>query len=59
MTQNGEAKAELQDIASYEQAQETVALLKILALGNRQAETGRVQEAGEVIEHLRSRLAAG
>jgi len=34
ITQNGEAKAVTQDVASYEQTQETLALLKILALGN-------------------------
>ena len=33
ITQNGEAKAVLQDVASYERAQETLALLKLLALG--------------------------
>ena len=32
ITQNGEAKAVLQDVVSYEQTQETMALLKILAL---------------------------
>ena len=39
ITQNGEAKAVLQDVRSFEQAQETMALLKILALGNRQTKT--------------------
>ena len=34
ITQNGEAKAVLQDVASFEETQETLALLKILALGN-------------------------
>lgn len=34
VTQNGEAKAVLQDIASYEEDPETPALLKILALGS-------------------------
>ena len=33
ITQNGEAKAVMQDIGSYEQTQETMALLKVLALG--------------------------
>ena len=37
ITQNGEATAVIQDIASYEQTQETLALLKILALGEQQA----------------------
>ena len=35
--------------------QETVALLKMLALGNRQIEAGQVQPAGEVIARLRKR----
>ncbi|MGH6805016.1 MAG: type II toxin-antitoxin system Phd/YefM family antitoxin, partial [Methyloceanibacter sp.] len=33
ITQNGEAKAVIQDVASYDETQETLALLKILALG--------------------------
>ena len=36
ITQNGEAKVVIQDIESYEQTQETMALLKILALGIRE-----------------------
>ena len=55
ITQNGEAKAVLQDIGSYEQMQETMALLKILALGNRQIAEGRVQTAANVIARLRER----
>ncbi len=55
ITQNGEAKAVLQDIDTYEQMQETVALLKILALGTRQIEAGQVQPATEVIARLRAR----
>ena len=58
ITQNGEAKGVLQDIDSYEQTQETVALLKILALGSRQIEAGQVQPAGDVITRLRKRRAA-
>jgi prevent-host-death family protein len=56
ITQNGEAKVVMQDIGSYEQAQETLALLRILALGNRQIEEGRVQLAADVVERLRGRL---
>jgi len=55
ITQNGEAKVVLQDIESYEQTQETMALLKVLALGMRQIEDGRVQPAGEVVQRLRDR----
>jgi len=53
ITQNGEAKVVIQDIRSYEETQETLALLKILALGNRQIEEGKVQPAGDVITRLR------
>ena len=52
ITQNGEAKVVIQDVQSYEQAQETLALLKILALGNRQIEEGRTQEATTVFKNL-------
>lgn len=55
ITQNGEAKVVLQDIDSYEQTQETMALLKILALGNRQIEKGKVEPAADVFKHLRER----
>jgi prevent-host-death family protein len=57
ITQNGEAKAVLQDVASYEQTQEVLALLKILALGNRQIEAGKVAPAADVLRRLRSRAA--
>lgn len=53
ITQNGEAKAVLQDVASYEQTQETLALLKLLALGQQDIEAGRVRPAAEVIARLR------
>jgi PHD/YefM family antitoxin component YafN of YafNO toxin-antitoxin module len=53
ISQNGVAKAVIQDVASYEQTQETMALLKILALGNRQIEEGKVVPAGAAIKRLR------
>src|SRR5215207_6081484 len=43
ITQNGEAKAVLQDVASFEETQETLALLKVLALGNEQVAAGKVK----------------
>ena len=55
ITQNGEAKVVMQDIESYEQTQETMALLKILSLGIRQVEEGKVQPVAEVIKGLRER----
>jgi len=55
ITQNGEAKVVMQGIESYEQTQETMALLKILALGMRQVEEGKVQTGSDVIRRLRER----
>ena len=57
ITQNGEAKKVLQDIQSYERMQETLALLKILALGRRQIEDGRVVPAADALRALRDGLA--
>jgi prevent-host-death family protein len=55
ITQNGEAKAVVQDIASYEETQETLALLKILALGSRQSEEGKVTSADDVFTRIRAK----
>ena len=55
ITQNGEAAAVLQDVLSFEQTQETLALLKILALGTRDIEEGRTELASDVINRLRRR----
>lgn len=55
ITQNGEAKAVLQDVVSYEETQETLALLKILVLGNQQVTQGKVKLLTDVVQRLRSR----
>jgi prevent-host-death family protein len=55
ITQNGEAKVVIQDIESYEKMQQTVALLKILAIGMRQVEEGRLLQADEVVKNIRNR----
>ncbi len=56
ITVNGEAKAVLQGIASYEQTQETLALLKILALGDQSLEEGRFQPLDEAFVDIRKNL---
>jgi prevent-host-death family protein len=58
ITQNGEAKAVLQDVASYEEAQETLALLKILALGTQEVADGKVKPVADVVARLRAKRAA-
>ena len=55
ITQNGEAKAVIQDVASYDATQETLALLKILALGNREIEAGKLKPIAAVVSRLRAR----
>lgn len=57
ITQNGEAKAVIQDVASFEQTQETLALLKLLALGQRDIDAGKTKPARAVVERLRSKPA--
>jgi len=59
ITQNGEAKLVIQNVASYEETQETMALLKILALGNRQIEEGRVVPVVDAIKRLREKQPVG
>lgn len=58
ITQNGEARAVIQDVASYEETQETLALLKILALGNREVEKGKVRPVAGAVRRLRARKTA-
>jgi len=55
ITQNGEATAVIQDVASYERTQETLALLKILALGEQQIKQGKTVPLAEAMRRLRER----
>ena len=57
ITQNGEAKAVLQDVASFEATQETLALLKVLALGNQDMSAGNFKPVGEVVARLKAKKA--
>ena len=55
ITQNGEAKAVLQDVASYEEMQETLALLKLLALGQHDLDAGRLAPVDEAFDRVLAR----
>ena len=57
ITQNGEAKAVIMDVVSYEETQSTLALLKLLAMGNREIEEGRVRPLKDVVRRLRTKKA--
>jgi len=53
ITQNGEARAVLIDVNTYDQMQETVALIKLLALADRQVEEGMLEPAADAIAAYR------
>lgn len=52
ITQNGEAKLVVMDVRSYEEQEETLALLKLLAMGNHEIEQGKFRDAEEVFAEL-------
>ena len=53
VTQNGEARAVLLDVASFDQLQETVALIKLMSLADRQLSDGMVQTAADAVAAFR------
>jgi len=57
-TQNGEADAVIQDMATFEQTQEKLALLKLLALGSQDIAAGKSRPACTIVEELRSKTVA-
>ncbi len=56
ITQNGEAKAVLQDIAEYERIEESLAILKILAISRKDLEAGKVKPVDEAFASVRARI---
>jgi len=56
ITQNGEARIVVQDINSYEETQETLALLKILALGEAEINRGETVSLHKATDRLRQRI---
>ncbi|HUT42786.1 MAG TPA: type II toxin-antitoxin system Phd/YefM family antitoxin [Desulfobacterales bacterium] len=56
ITQNGEAKAIIQDIATYEQTKESLALLKVLAQSTKSKKEGRYKPARKAFKDLNSRI---
>jgi prevent-host-death family protein len=54
ITQNGEAKMVVMDIEEYERQQETLALLKLLALSRNDFANGDFQEAEEFFAEMKT-----
>ena len=51
----GEAAAVLQDVKSYQETQDTLALLKIMALSKKAAEEGEVKPMADMFADIRRR----
>jgi prevent-host-death family protein len=58
ITQNGLARAVLQDPVSYESMRNTIALLKLMVQGEEDIRTGRLVEQDEVFSRIEARLTA-
>lgn len=58
ITQNGEARLVVQDIESFEEREETIAMLKILALGDQQVQEDKTRPARQVLKRLRTKYSA-
>lgn len=52
ITQNGEATLVVMDVKSYQSHEDTLALLKVLALGQRDIEQGRFRDAEDVFASI-------
>lgn len=55
ITVRGEAAAVLQDVKSYQETQDTLALLKIMALSKKAAEEGEVKPMADMFADIRRR----
>ena len=56
ITQNGEAKAVVQDIKSYENLQNSLAMLKLILHSERQVREGKVTEQKDVFADIEKKF---
>jgi len=56
ITQNGEAKAAIMDITAYEELPETLAMLEMVAQGNKSLAEGRYRSADQVLKEFDERI---
>jgi len=56
ITQHGEARAALIDIKAYEDLQETLAMLEMIAQGNKNLTEGRYRPAEHVLKEFEARI---
>lgn len=58
ITQNGEAAAVLMDVKDYEQMQEKLALMQIIAIGDREHREGKHVTLSAASKQLKKRITA-
>lgn len=58
ITQHGEAKVVLQDVREYEEMQESIALLKMLAMSRKSAQAGELSSLDDAVERMKRRLSS-
>ena len=58
VTQNGRARAVVEDYAAYERREQALLMLKLMAQGEADVRAGRLTDQGEVFAALRERLQA-
>ena len=56
ITQNGEAKVVLQDVRTYEETQESLALLKILAGSSKNLKEGKYKPTKKAFKNLSKKI---
>jgi prevent-host-death family protein len=56
ITQNGEAKVVLQDVRTYEETQESLALLKILAVSSKNMKEGKYKPVKEAFKNISNKI---
>ncbi len=56
VTQNGEAKAVIQDIKSYEETRNTIAMLKMIVQAESEIQKGETSPQRELFERLETEL---
>ena len=56
VTQNGRARVIIQDLATYEKTQETLAILELARQGDEAIAAGRIQPIDEAFESLRKEI---
>jgi prevent-host-death family protein len=56
ITQNGEAKAVLMDIETYQDTEDAFALMNIIKIAENDVKNGRVRKADDVFNDLRKKI---